>query len=109
MGNSRTEVVTSAVNNRTVATYPLEKGTLVSVSAKINLPAILPSMIYARLSITADGANRENIIAVLAEGYIGSGVSVYWQGAIAMAQGWYLTIETWGRIATTVTIDAITN
>jgi len=108
MGYSRAQITTSAVNNRVATSYPIETGKIVSMSARATEIAILPSRVYARIGLSVDGDTNANIITTLAEGYVGSGVSLLWSGAIKTVPGMRAIIETWGRIATTIVLEAIT-
>jgi len=108
MGQSSTTITTDAINNRVVGTYPLEKGTLVALSAGIPAISIRSGYIWARIGISIDGNTQAHIITTLAQGNIGSGVSLSWTGSIPLSQGMSVIIEAWGRIATTITLNAIT-
>jgi len=108
MGIQSSTLTASAVNNRVATSYPIEKGTLVAASAEISDLAILSSRIWARISIAIDGTAPENIVATLAQGNIGSGVSLPWTGAIKCQPNYKLLLETWGRSATTVKLKSIT-
>lgn len=108
VGQSRTQITTSAVNNRTVASYPLEKGNLLTATARVTDVSILPALVYAAISIAIDGNQPENIIATLAQGHLGSGLAVAWTGNIPLSSGMTIMIETWGRTATIVTLNCIT-
>lgn len=108
MGQSRTQVVTDATTTRVVASYPLEKGNLTSLNASIPASGITTALIFARIGLTVDGDQTNNIVATLAEGFVGSGVSLNWSGSIPMSPGMRVLIESWGLVATTINLDAIT-
>lgn len=108
MGSARAEFTVDIANNRFATSIPAEKGNLVALSAKINDIAIMPGLIFVKLSLSAEGSDRENATVTIAEGYICSGKTLNWTGSIPLTSGNRIMAEGWGRVATTVIVNAVT-
>jgi len=109
MGLSSTTLLTSDAGLRRAASYPLERGTLEALTAQILQDVINPGQIIARISLAHDGDTSAHIAAILAEGDIATGIDVHWTGAITLRPGMRVLIESWSRVAATITLKALSS
>lgn len=97
MPTSTKDVVATGGRFLDTVTFPVERSVLMCASI-ISLNASQQvNDAYAQVGLMSGGINMENIVAVLATGYVGYGIPISWTGYLITEADLYL----YGRIRST--------
>lgn len=98
----------STVRTRVNATQEVEKGKLRALSTSIYDDIGESAQTFAQIGIARGSTFPDDIIAVLAQGYIGGNSNISWAGDIPLQPEMRIFVSTWSSAGADVRLHCIT-
>lgn len=86
----------------------VDQGTLIHVTAHNGDTPELSATTYGSISLEVTGDKKVNRVAILAQGEIGAGKSISWDGDIEVEADYTIRLRAWSTVSSLITLGIVT-